>query len=450
MKRLYLIAFFFAVFSQINAGFNAGVARKIITPDTSIWLSGYASRTKPSTDVLQDLWAKALVIEDNENIRIIIVSVDIIGFSHDLSEKITKRIIEKYGIDRSQLLLNSSHTHSGPVIWPSLSMMFDLSAGDVQALIRYSRKLADDIVDVVDMAILELKPANLSVAHGMADFAINRRQPSEKGIVIGVNNEGPVDHDVPVLKVETPGGKIMAILFGYACHNTTLDIYQVNGDYAGFAQTELEKEYPGVTAMFLAGCGADQNPYPRRSVEYAMQHGKALSDGVKKAMSGSFIPVRGPVRTYFTTVDLEFSPVNSGQYEEEVLGDNKYKANRAKFIIEALDKGYDISTLTYPVQAVRFNSDFTILALSGEVVVDYSLNSKSRYPHENMFVAGYSTEVQCYIPSARVLKEGGYEPETSMIYYGLPGSFADNIEEKVFKAIDLVLKKTGAKPARKK
>jgi hypothetical protein len=117
-------------------------------------------------------------------------------------------------------------------------------------------------------------------------------------------------------------------------------------------------------------------------------------------------------------------------------------------MLEAIDKGYDISTISYPVQAVRFNKDFTILALGGEVVVDYSLNTKKRYPLENMFVAGYSTEVQCYIPSARVLKEGGYEPDNSMIYYGLPGPFAGNVEEKVTGAIDLVLKKTGAKRAR--
>jgi neutral ceramidase len=250
-------------------------------------------------------------------------------------------------------------------------------------------------------------------------------------------------------KVVTPEGKIRAVLFGYACHNTTLDIYQVSGDYAGFAQIEVEKENQGVTAMFLAGCGADQNPYPRRSVELAMQHGKTLADAVQKVLSEEFVPVRPPVRTDFTTVGLEFSPYNTDQYKEEILGDDRFRSARARFILGALDKGYDVSTISYPVQAVRFNKDFTILALSGEVVVDYSLNAKSRYLGENLFVAGYCTEVQCYIPSRRVLNEGGYEPETSMIYYGLPGPFAGNVEEKVFSAIDRVMKKTGAKPARK-
>jgi hypothetical protein len=450
MKKIFLIVLLLALFSQVNAGFTAGVARKVITPDTAVYLSGYAARTKPSEGILHDIWAKTLVIGEDGNISIIIVTIDIIGLSHELSEKISNRVIEKYGIDRSRLLLNSSHTHSAPVIWPSLSMMFELSTADLKALIRYNRKLADDIADVIDMAVKDMKPANLYVAHGSADVAINRRQMTGKGVAIGVNKEGPVDNDVPVLKVETPDGKIRTVLFGYACHNTTLDIYQVSGDYAGFAQIDIEKANPGVVAMFLEGCGADQNPNPRRTVEFAIQHGKTLADAVQKVLSGEFKPVRPPVRTYFTKTSLEFSSFDPEQYKEEILGDNRYKRRRASFILEAMDKGYDVSTLSYPVQAVRFNSDFTILALGGEVVVDYSLNTKNRYPDENLFVAGYSTEVQCYIPSARVLKEGGYEPETSMIYYGLPGPFAGNVEEEVFSAIDLVMKKTGAKAAKKK
>jgi hypothetical protein len=449
MKKLCLILLLITVTGQVNAGFNAGVARKVITPETPVWLSGYAARTKPSTGILHDIWAKSLVIDDKEGNRIILVTMDIIGLSHELSETIAQRVTDKYGIDRSQLLLNASHTHSAPVIWPSLSLMFDLGTADMQALVRYSRKLADDIIDVIDMAILDLKPANLFITHSSADIAINRRQQTEKGFVIGVNKEGPVDNDVPVLKIESSDGKLRAVLFGYACHNTTLDIYEVNGDYAGFAQIEVEKANKDVTAMFMAGCGADQNPNPRRTIELAAQHGKSLAEAVQKALSGDFIPIRPGIRTYFTTVELEFARFNADGFKEELLGDDRYRQNRAKLMLEALDRGYDISTLSYPVQAVRFNNDFTILALGGEVVVDYSLNAKKRYPHENMFVAGYSTEVQCYIPSLRILNEGGYEPETSMIYYGLPGPLNNNVEQKVFSAIDKVMKKTGAKPDRR-
>ncbi|MDD4026301.1 MAG: hypothetical protein PHN85_10325 [Kiritimatiellae bacterium] len=91
-------------------------------------------------------------------------------------------------------------------------------------------------------------------------------------------------------------------------------------------------------------------------------------------------------------------------------------------------------------QALRFGDGLTILFLSGEVVVDYSLRVKREYPANSLLVAGYCNEVQCYIPSLRVLREGGYEANDSMIYYGQPGSFTADVEETVFGAIREVMK----------
>lgn len=448
MKKAIVVTVLFTFLNQANAQFSAGIARIQITPETPVWLSGYAARTRPADEVLHDLWAKAVVISDNKKNCIVIVTLDIIGLSHGLSEEIISRVIEKHGLTRSQVLINSSHTHSGPVIWPSLSMMFELGIDDKKALIKYSKMLADDIIEVIDMAFLDLKPSTLSTAHSEADFAVNRRKSGENGVVIGVNNEGPVDHDVPVMMIESDG-KLRAVLFGYACHNTTLDIYQVNGDYAGFAQVEFEKVYPGVIAMYMAGCGADQNPNPRRTVELAIQHGRDLSRAVQMAVEGERNILKPPLRTSFTSAQLDFLPVSQDEFREEIFTGDRFGSGRATFMLEALDKGYDIGQMSYPVQVVRFGKGFTILALAGEVVVDYSINTKRRYSNENLFVAGYSSEVQCYIPSARILNEGGYEPETSMIYYGLPGPFDGHVEEKVFNAIDYVMKKAGAKPDKK-
>jgi hypothetical protein len=263
--------------------------------------------------------------------------------------------------------------------------------------------------------------------------------------VIGINAEGPVDHSVPVLKVTDMTGKVKAILFGYTCHNTTSRTYLINGDYSGFAQLEVEKMYPGATAMYIAGCGADQNPNPRGTLELAAEHGKTLADAVGKALNGELITLRPPVRTSYTVTDLHFKPVDPAVYRNEMTGSDIYMQRRARLILEAYNKGWDMSTYKYPVQAVRFNKDFTILGLTGEVVIDYAIAARKRFPGENMFVAGYCTEVQCYIPSKRILSEGGYEPESSMIYYGFPGPFSENVEEKVMDAVTLVMKRTGAK-----
>jgi neutral ceramidase len=445
MKKILLLFILFCTWAGLNAEVKVGVARLKITPDTAIWMSGYASRNKPSEGVMQDLWVKALAIEENSSSRVVIVTADIIGLPRTIYEEIAQRITEKYGISRSQLLINTSHTHSGPVIWPGLIGMYDLNSVNLSTVVRYSGKLSDDFVDVVGLALADLTPGIISAGHGSADFAVNRRQSTDNGVIIGVNPVGPVDHDVPVVKFETPDGRMKAVLFGYACHNTTLNDYFISGDYAGFAQAELERSYPGIVAMFMEGCGADQNPEPRRSVELAEKHGKSLAYAVQKVLEGKLDPVRPPIRTAFTVADLEFISFDPSRYKNELLEGDRYMKTRASLMLEAWERGYDVTRLPYPVQAVRFNKDLTILALSGEVVVDYSLAAKKLYPGENLFVAGYSNEVPCYVPSRRVLNEGGYEPVTSMIYYGLPGPFKDNVEDKVFSAIRQVMKNTGAK-----
>ncbi len=449
MKKILIAAFLLIALTSLGADIKVGIASKVITPQLPFWLTGYGSRTKPSNEVMHDLWAKALVFEENAGSRVIIVTTDLLGLSHEVSEAIANRVIKKYGINRSQLLMNSSHTHSGPVVWPALSILFDLNVEDQQSVARYALKLTDDIVAVIDSAMSHLAPMQLWSGHGSAGFAMNRREPTPKGIINGKNLNGPVDHDVPVLKIATPDGTLKAILFGYACHNTTLNIYQINGDYAGFAQIDLQKKYPGVTALYFQGCGADQNPQPRGTVELAIQHGKSLSEAVQKVLAGDLHPVRAPIRTDFTTVNLEFSPFNLGTYQKELQSTDKYVQRRAKLILEAYNKGWDISHFPYPLQVVRFNNDLTILSMSGEVVVDYALNMKKEYGKENLFVAGYSNEVICYIPTRRVLDEGGYEANESMIYYGLPGPFANNVEEKIVNAIHGMMKHVGAKPSKK-
>jgi len=429
------------------ADFRAGVGRVVITPPSPIWMTGYAARTHASEGAVHDLWAKALVMEDGRKGRVVIVTTDVLGLPREISDEVAARLSKKYGIERSQLVLNSSHTHCGPVVWPNLSAMFFLPPEDLQRVTRYAKKLTDDLVRVVDAAMADLAPAEVSVGHGSAGFAINRREPMPAGMRIGLNPKGPVDHDVPVLKIAAPDGKLRAVVFGYACHNTTLggDFYKINGDYAGFAQIELEKACPGATAMFLMLCGADQNPQPRGKLEQAAEHGKSLAGEVRRVLAGDLRPVRPPIRTAYQVVSLDFAPHERAAFEEEAKSADRFRQNRAKLMLKTYDEGRPVRSLAYPVQAVRWNDDLTLIALGGEVVVDYPLRMKRELVGQNLIVAGYSNDVSCYIPSARVLREGGYEAVQSMIYYGQPGPFAENVEEAVVSACRKLLRQTGAK-----
>jgi hypothetical protein len=418
--------------------YQAGVARLKITPEGPIWMSGYAGRTGPSRGVAQELFTKAIAIEDKRGYRLVVVTTDLIGLPREVAEPVAARVEKEYGLRRAQLLLNSSHTHTGPVVWPNLRPMFDLDAGQQKVVEAYARKLTDDLVTVVGGALADLAPVTIHYAQGAATFAVNRRTFSREGTVkFGVNRKSPSDHSVPVLEFKEPGGKRKAILFGYACHNTTLtgaDL-ELNGDYAGTAQAELESQFTGTTALFVALCGADQNPEPRGKAEMAVAHGKTLAAAVADALNGKTEPIHGRIRSTYRVIDLALAPHTREQFEEESKDSNPYQARRARLMLEKYDQGRPPRTIPYPVQVVRFEKALTLIALGGEVVVDYALRARRQLPDKRLMVLGYSNDVMCYIPSVRILREGGYEAEGSMVYYGLPGRLTEDVEDTIFAAI---------------
>jgi len=250
------------------------------------------------------------------------------------------------------------------------------------------------------------------------------------------------------LSITSPEGKLRAVLFGYTCHNTTIssDFYRFNGDYAGFAQLEIEKALPGTTAMFIALCGADQNPHPRGTVEWAAQHGAELAREVQRVLAESMSPVQPRIRSAYEDVQLDFVHQDRSVFEHELKSENQYLKRRAEIVVAAMDAGRPIRQVAMPVQVIGFSEKLAIVALSGEVVVDYALRLKHEYPANDLIVAGYSNSVPCYIPSQRVLQEGGYEPVDSMIYYGQPGPLTEKVEETVMDACNRLLAKIAANP----
>ena len=458
MKR-YLLILLLACCTASAADFQAGVAKVKITPPQPFWMTGYSSRTNQSVGVVHELWAKALALRDPQGHRAVIVTTDLIGLHHSVSDEIFARAKKQFKLNRADVLLTCSHNHSGPVIGLNLRVMFDFTAKDEQQVQAYTADLVDKLVNVIGDSLKNLSPAQLAVGHGSAGFTVNRRKVKPTGVTMEPNADGPVDHDVPVLKVTAPDGRLRAIMFGYACHNTTIsprpdperDFYKIYGDYAGFAQLAVEKGHPGAEAMFTILCGADQNPNPRGAIEYARQHGESLAAAVDRVLGAEMRPVRPPIRTAFQSVPLDFAKHTRQTFEEEIKraevakkSDSKYRKRRAELMLAAYDKGRPVCQVPLPVQAIRLGNDLTMVALGGEVVVDYQLRCKREFPNENLMAIGYANDVMCYIPSKRVLLEGGYESDFSMIYYGQPGPFAENVEEKVFKTIHQVMDKVGA------
>ncbi len=276
--------------------------------------------------------------------------------------------------------------------------------------------------------------------NGRSTIAVNRRtnveadvpRLREQGLL-----KGPVDYEVPVLSVRRLDGKLAAIIFGYACHATVVDFYQWSGDYPGFAQIELEKAHPETVALFFAGCGGDQNPLPRRSVDLAKEYGRSLAGSVEAVLNGVMTAVDGELDMRYSEIPLALDTLPT---RDELVKDsqstNKYAAQRAIVLLKQIDNGQPLSqTYPYPLQSWRFGPALTWVTLGGEVVVDYSLRIKNELGAGHVWVAAYTNDVMAYIPSQRVLKEGGYEGGGAMVYYGLPTIWSPEVEETIIKGV---------------
>jgi hypothetical protein len=417
---------------------KAGAARVVITPDLGVWMSGYASRDKPAEGKVHELYAKALALEDARGQRLVLVTTDLVGLPRDLSEAVASAVQKQTGLPRDRLLLTSSHTHCGPVVRGNLMDMYDLDAEQRAKIERYAEELRTRMIRVVADALADLKPAELALGTGTARFAVNRRQPTEKGVINGIHPTGPVDHSVPVLRVKVKG-ELRAVVFGYACHNTTLQFFQWCGDYAGFAQANLEERHPGAVALFWSGCGADANPLPRGTVELCKKYGQELADAVETVLAGTLTPVKGDFQARYAVVPLPLGALpGRDRFVADLLSKNRAARVRAEKLLKILDAGGKIeeSYPHYPIQVWRLGDQVVWVALGGEVVVDYALRLKKELGQQRpLWVTAYANDVMAYIPSVRVLKEGGYEADSSMIFYGLPTKWAPEIEEIIVKKV---------------
>ncbi|QOV87851.1 neutral/alkaline non-lysosomal ceramidase N-terminal domain-containing protein [Humisphaera borealis] len=454
------------------AAWRAGVARTKITPPQPVWMAGYASRTKPADGTLNDLWAKALVFEDAGGKRVALISLDVCGIDRDTSVRICDRLKAKYALDRDAVAICVSHTHSGPVIGHNLRPTYVFSAEESDKVRAYTTWMEEQVVETVGRAAGQMAPVSMNYGVGTAAFATNRRENKEAEVTKLAHGDaggtaawrktmkGPFDHDLPVLSVVAAGGasagKPIAVLFGYACHATTLSGYEWSSDWPGFAAEAIEADLPGATAMFAAGCGADQNPFPRREVAFAKSFGRQIGDGVKAAFAAEMKPIGGTIAATYREIDLPFGEMPSRELLEQQKAStdpkDRYLARRASLLLERMARDGKLSTTyAYPVQSWKLGDGPTLVFLGGEVVVDYALRLKKELGGTAaVWPIGYANDVMAYIPSARVLKEGGYEGAAAMVYYGLPTVWGGTVEEKIIaEATGQVTRGEGGKPGQK-
>lgn len=431
-------------FAIAEPGYRAGVAAVDITPDYPVRLSGFGFRRAESEGVTQRIWAKALALQPvgadgRPGPAAVLMTVDNLGVPGSMTRGVAIRLQEKAKLDPARLAVTSTHTHTAPMLTNVAPTLFGtpIPPEHQERIDRYTRELADNLEQAALAALADLKPAKLEFGVGEVGFAINRRTAG-----------GPVDHDLPVLVVRAPdddddddggggggGGTLRAVYVSYACHCVTLSNNKISGDWAGYVQTAFAKSHPDATVLTSIGCGADSNPssgVTGDKADVAADQGAQIARQILRLLKQPLTPLTQPVAAQTGEVELMFDTHPTRDDWTERAKRQDAVGHHARVQLAKLDRGERLQTvLPYSIQTWNFGDQLAMVFLPGEVVVDYSLRLKRELDRRRLWVHGYANDVPCYIPSERVLKEGGYEGGDAMIYYDRPTRLAPGVEQKI-------------------
>lgn len=433
-----------------------GAAIVDITPDYPVRLSGYGNRTQETDVVASKIHARALAIGGAnvaagdsaanilDNPLSILLTVDNCGVPENVTEAVFKLLTEKFNITRERFAVSSSHSHSAPWLRGfAPNILTDVPEAHAKHLADYEARLIEQLVQVATDGINNRRLGQLSIGHGTLDFAINRRlMNAGQWTGFGETPEGPVDHQMPLLAARDTDGALIAVLASYACHATTEtgQLNSISGDWPGMASNMIEADNPGVVALVAIGCGADSNPSPRGTHELAQQHARSVATEVQRLLK-HLSPIDHRIDCQIARIDLPLGPLPTREEWEAKAKLPGHAGEHGKMFLKMLDEGKPIPTTipNYPVQTWCFGKDLAMVFLGGEVVIDYAVRMNDMFDSERLWINAYSNDVPCYIASKRILREGGYEADSSMIYYARPTRLAPEAEDLICDAVQKLL-----------
>lgn len=415
-----------------------GAAKIDVTPQHPTLLAGYGSRTEEHVAVETKIWARALALGDRE--ASLVIAVDNCGIPAPLVKQVADKLLAARGLPAERLVVAATHTHNAPTLPGYAPFLWQGRTTDAQweRTERYSAWLVERLVEVGCAALDARRPATLAWGQGRVTFGGNRRVlESGRWVGFGHMETGPVDHSLPILVARDADDRIIAIWVNYACHCTTLgDRNTVGGDWAGFSNEYIEAAFPQTIALTTIGCGADVGPQPTGNEQFTRAHGREIADEVQRLVGQKLSPITQPLRVSRRAIKLPLDkPPTREEFEQRSRGQG-FEAEHARHMLKLLDEtGTLPDHVPYTISTWRFGDELGIVFLAGEVTVDYAVRLKSELDWTRLWINGWSNDIPCYIPSRRLLGEGGYETDFSMIFYGHPTRFAPEVEEVLVSAV---------------
>lgn len=423
-----------------------GTCKVDITPTFPVKLAGFALRYElgPFEKVERPLHARIFVFANQgwqeggrSGKTALLVSADLLWWGSDRVPALKSRIREMWGIDEDAILFHATHTHSGP----QTSERFTSYLGTPDT--RYLEQLEETVLNGIEQALRNMEPVCLTRGSSSFELGINRRS-----IVKNPPQSGPVDHDVNVIRFVTRAGHTKGVLVHYACHPVISQNNTVSAEYPGVATGLIEEALgPGAVAGFLQGTCGDVNPGDGLQVlrgddKLVFQTGRALAEKVLHTLHGPLVqlePTLLHIRKEVVELPLQRLPTRA-----ELIGGIGLPGVEGEWHRIQLERWERLEpTIPMELTSIRLAEGLTLLGMNAEIVMDYGLMIK-RLSGFSVLPLAYTNGMFGYVTTAEQLKEGGYEPQGSTIYFAMPSPFHPEVENVVKAALtNLVMGKGG-------
>jgi len=423
---------------EVSRSWQVGYAEADITPaPMQVQMSGYG-RERYAKGTLAPLMTQALVLQDQDGRRALLITADILDLDRVMVEVIRRAVTRKHGIAPENILLAASHTHWGPAV--RFRMSFSVGGPNVW----YMRQMEDRILASVDQAIQNLSPGTLQ--YGPIDFrgiGCNRRLPKNGQIVFGPNPEGSFDGHTPILRIERHTAPRQLVLVGHACHPTDSGaIQQWSPAYPGAMRAYLQTHLPDTRALFVQGCGADAKVVHRdpdtgawvfaSDPERARAAGESLAQAVLARLK------KGDMKALDSSLacTVKTGEISYGQpWTPEEIARQAYEGDNGHWMTWAARQSLALPNTSrdfqYEVQIWKLGNRLTLFAMEGEVCSPWGPMLRAMATTKDAMVIAYANSTGSYIPDRRIMREGGYEVMSSQQAYALPAPFTENIETEI-------------------
>lgn len=465
---------------------RAGIARSFITPPIGLTMSGYAAREGPAQDKDDELTVTALVLDDENNMRVAVLGFDLVFLREPLVSELRRQIGSALGIPASHVLLNFSHTHCGPALD---GLKYDEDP-DQEAMRRgYEDRLCAEARSAALLAVHRQRPARIGTGAGAAHIGVNRRETQPDGtVLLGEDPAGPVDHEVRVFRIDQPDGRPIAVMFAHGCHTVTMGpkCLRWSADYVGPAR-EIVERYTGVPSLFLQANAGDINPITGigdkedntaeknrlgwiLGAEVLQVHSTIYTESERgpRTLAGSLsklayyprVAIRQEpdsiIAVHEERLELPLLPLPPSEVSQSLLAhwENEYRTlSASRQNVPALHAAYLFRrwarelhahvmrkakpAISIPIQAMRIGQ-FAIVAVPGETFARQGLDLKSQVPFANTLFLGYSNGCESYIPTPDAYPEGGWSvteryfvPDLLFQGYRIPTALAPECSNRI-------------------